>query len=512
MSDDAATHIGQLSPDRNWRWDGAAWKPALNELPGAIVPAWLSLKLRSQATWTTVVAVLVVGLIADQFLRSGAVGLGASATFGSAAVLLIFTGRISRLEPRLLAATAVLFGTWLSLRASAWLLVPDIAVAIALLGIAASFGARGSVLDLGIAEAIARGAHGTVHGIAGVAFVRKPLVLVRPRISGVAPIARGFLIAIPIAVVLAALLASADPIFASFFNLNFDFGRLLLDALFVIVGALVMAGLLRLAASEPLPRVDGPSWRLGTTEAVIVLAVLDTVFAAFAIAQAIAASGTGADTLRSAGTTYSDYARSGFFQLLWVAGITLVVLVLFSRVTGFSHRAGKLTFLVLAEGAIALTLLIVLVASMRLSLYEDAYGFTMLRLYSHVFAGLVAVVFLLLAIDLAGLVKRRRWFVGVSTITALVLLMALNVANPEALVVGLNINRANQAHKIDAQYFQELSSDATPAILASRSQLDPTLWPDVKGVVCAGPRTYAPDLSAFNWADAEAADARRELC
>jgi len=243
MSDDAATHIGQLSPDRNWRWDGAAWKPALNELPGAIVPAWLSLKLRSQATWTTVVAVLVVGLIADQFLRSGAVGLGASATFGSAAVLLIFTGRISRLEPRLLAATAVLFGTWLSLRASAWLLVPDIAVAIALLGIAASFGARGSVLDLGIAEAIARGAHGTVHGIAGVAFVRKPLVLVRPRISGVAPIARGFLIAIPIAVVLAALLASADPIFASFFNLNFDFGRLLLDALFVIVGALVMAGL-----------------------------------------------------------------------------------------------------------------------------------------------------------------------------------------------------------------------------------------------------------------------------
>ena len=188
------------------------------------------------------------------------------------------------------------------------------------------------------------------------------------------------------------------------------------------------------------------------------------------------------------------------------------MLVLFSRVTGFSHRAGKLTFLVLAEGAIALTLLIVLVASMRLSLYEDAYGFTMLRLYSHVFAGLVAVVFLLLAIDLAGLVKRRRWFVGVSTITALVLLMALNVANPEALVVGLNINRANQAHKIDAQYFQELSSDATPAILASRSQLDPTLWPDVKGVVCAGPRTYAPDLSAFNWADAEAADARRELC
>ena len=149
---------------------------------------------------------------------------------------------------------------------------------------------------------------------------------------------------------------------------------------------------------------------------------------------------------------------------------------------------------------------------MRLSLYEDAYGFTMLRLYSHVFAGLIAVVFLLLAVDLVGLFPRRRWFVGASAITALVLMMTLNVVNPEALVVGLNINRANQTHKIDAQYFHELSSDAAPAILASRSQLDPTLWPDVKSVVCAGPRTYAPTLSAFNWADSDAIDARRVNC
>ena len=512
MSDDAAAHIGQLSTDKRWRWDGAVWRSTLDDLPSTTVPAWISLRLRSQASWTTVVTVVVVGLIVDQFLRSGGVGLGASATFASAGVILIFAGRISRLEPRLLAATAVLFGAWLSLRASPWLLVPDIAVAIALLGIAASVAVRGSVLDLGVAEGTARGISAALHGLAGVVFVAKPLGQVRPRVSGLAPIARGLVIAVPIAVVIALLLASADPIFASFFSLNFDFGRLLLDAIFVLAGSLVMAGLLRLAAAEPLDRIDGPTWRLGTTEAVVVLAVLDTVFAAFAIAQGIAVSGTGTGTLRSAGITYSDYARSGFFQLLWVAGITLVLLVVFSRVTGFAHRAGRLTFLALSEGAIALTLLIVLVASLRLSLYEDAYGFTMLRLYSHVFAGLVAVVFLLLAIDLAGLFQRKRWFVGVSTVTALALLMALNVANPETIVVGLNINRANQTHKIDAQYFRELSSDAAPALLAARARIDPTLWQDVMAVACAGPRTYAPNPSAFNWADAEAADVRRSLC
>jgi hypothetical protein len=512
MSDDAAAQIGRLSADRKWRWDGAAWQPAAGEAAPVAVPAWMSLKLRDRATWMTVVAVLVVGLIADQFLRAGAVGLGASLTFAAAAVALIFAGRIVRLEARLLAAAAVLFGTWLSLRASPWLLVPDIAVALVLLVVAASLAARGSVLDLGFAEAAARAFSVVFHAIAGAAFIAKPITRTRSRISALAPVIRGLVIAVPIAGVLAILLASADPIFASFFSLNFDFGRLALDIVFVVIGSLAMAGLLRLAAAEPMDRVDGPTWRLGTTEAVVVLAVLNTIFAAFAIAQAMAASGTGAETLRTAGITYADYARSGFFQLLWVAGITLVVLVVFSRVTGFAHRGGRLTFLALAEGAIVLTLLIVLVASQRLSLYEDAYGFTMLRLYSHVFAGLIALVFLLLAADLAGLFRQRRWFAGVSAICALVLLVSLNVANPEALVVGLNVDRASLAHKVDAQYFRELSSDAAPALLSSKSKLDPGLWQNVVAVACSGPRTYSPYPAAFNWADAEAASARHEAC
>jgi hypothetical protein len=472
----------------------------------------MSFRVRTQATWQAVGAALLVGLAADQALRASAIGLGASVTLGCAALLLVFAGRISRLESRLLAAGAAVFGAWLSLRASPWLLVPDIAATLVLLAIASSVAVRGSLLDIGIAESVARAFNGALHGIGGGAYVGKPIFHTRSRVAGIAPLARGLLIAIPIAALLAGLLASADPIFASFLTFNLDFGQLLLDAFFVLAGSLAMAGLLRLAAAEPMDQGDGPVWRLGTTEAVVVLAVLDTVFAAFAIAQAIAASGTGAETLRVAGVTYADYARSGFFQLLWAAGITLVLLILFSRITGFARRAGKVTFIVLAQLAIALTLLIVLVASLRLSLYEGAYGFTMLRLYSHIFAGLVAVVFLLLAADLAGLFRRRRWFVGVTVLTALGLLMALNVANPEAIVVGLNVNRASETHKIDAQYLRELSSDAAPALLASRSQIDPTLWQDVKGVACARPRSYTPDLAAVNWADAEAAGARRQGC
>ncbi len=507
MSDDAASHIGQLSPDRRWRWDGKAWTPTHLRLP-----AWARLQLRARPTWIALCSALFVGLFADQAIRVGAFGLGTSVAVASATLVLVFVGGLRRVESWLLAAVAAAFGACLTVRASPWLLWPDVVATFALLGLAASIAVRGSLLNIGVAEVLARGVAAALHASAGGAFIGRPITGTRSRLTALAPIARGLLISIPIAAVLAALLASADPIFASFLRINLDVSQVTLDTVYVVGGSLVMAGLLRLAAAEPIGRVDGPVWRLGATESIVVLAVLDTIFGTFAIAQAIAASGTGADALQAAGVTYADYARSGFFQLLWVAGITLVVLVLFSRITGFANQRGRAAFVVLAESAIGLTLLIVAVASTRLSLYESAYGFTMLRLYSHIFAGWIALVFLLLAADLAGLWPRRRWFVGATAITALSLLMALNVANPEAVVVGLNINRAIATHKIDAQYLGGLSSDAAPALLTARSQVDASVRQDITTAACVGPRSYAPSPAAFNWSDAKAAHARRQAC
>ena len=421
-------------------------------------------------------------------------------------------GQVRRVEARVLVPAAALFGAFFTIRASPWLLWPDLLVALALLGLAASFAMRGSIYDVGVAELVARAMQAAVHLVAGGAFVARPALRARGRVKAVAPVLRGVLIAVPIAALLAGLLASADPVFASFFNINLDLGQLLLDVFFVALGSLCAAGVLRLAAAEPLERVDGPTWRLGATEALVVLAVLDGVFAAFAVAQVLSATGAAADTLRSAGVTYADYARSGFFQLLWVSGITLVVLIVFSRISRFSDHKSRLAFMVLAECAIALTLMIDIVAFRRLSLYEDAYGFTMLRLYSHVFAVLIAVVFVLLAVDFLGLWPRRRWFIGATISTALAVLFGMNLINPEAVVVSLNTSHAQTAHKIDADYLSQLSSDATPALLASRTSIEPALRGQVTKVACAGTRTYSPPIAAFNWSDASAAEARRTGC
>jgi hypothetical protein len=507
-----SSYIGEVSADGMWRWDGASWQPVASGSTHQQGPPWLNLDVKATPTWVALAGALIVGLIADQALRAGTFGLAASMTVAVGALFLVFSGRLLTLASRLLAGAAVLFGAWLSARASTWLLWPDLAMAFALLGLAASVARSGSLLDTGIAEAGARSIHALLHGVAGAAFIVRPLRTTRDRLTLLGPLARGLLIAAPIAVLLAAMLAAADPVFASFFNFNFDFGQLVRDAVFVLIGSLTLAGLLRLAAAEPISRVDGPVWRLGSIEGLVVLAVLDAVFAAFAVAQAIAATGAASETLHAAGTTYADYARSGFFQLLWVAGITAIVLILFSRITSLTQPNTKRAFLVLGQIGIGLTLLIVFVAFRRLSLYEEAYGFTMLRLYSHIFAVWIAVVFLLLSADMAGVLRRRRWFVGATSISALAVLLALNVVNPEALVVGLNIDHSRSTHKIDAQYLTELSSDATPALLASRSQLDAALVGDISRVACAGPKTYSVNPSAFNWSAAAAASARRQNC
>src|SRR6202162_374785 len=177
MSGESYSHIGQLSSDGRWRWDGASWRPVV---PRAL-PHWLNRGLTRKATWLVLVAALAVGLVADQALRVGTFGLGASLTLALIALALVFAGRISSLEARTLAGAPVLFAA---------------------------------------------------------------------RMGLVAPIARGALIAAPIATLVAVLLAAADPVFASFFNLNLDFNQLMLDVTFIAAGALVAARLFRGSAAR----------------------------------------------------------------------------------------------------------------------------------------------------------------------------------------------------------------------------------------------------------------------
>ena len=441
-----------------------------------------SLAVRRPADGAVLAAVAVAAVMTDVAVRSGPDGLAGAVLVALVAGGLVLSGRVANPQARALAAGAVVFGVCLAARTSPWLLPLDILAVGGLLVLAASFASGGSVLDLSVPAAVTRAVHAAFHGLTAPAFLvagRGGRVTSRRAMAA----ARGVVLAVPVLVVLGVLLASADAVFAGFFT-GWDLLTPIQHGVLLVVGAWGMAGLLRLASASPAPSLGRVGYRLGRTEAAIVLGSVVVLFAGFAVAQVVAASEGGRHVIETAGLTYAEYARTGFFQLLAVAAITLAVLLGLRAATDVSDPADRRRFTVLAEAAVALTLVVVVVAVVRLGLYEQAFGFTMLRLYSKVFAAWIGVVFLLLALHLVGLGRGRQWLPSVAVAAGLLALLGLNLANPEAVVVRHNVAFAERTGRFDPVYLTDLSDDAVPALVAALPRLDPDARQVVLAQVC----------------------------
>lgn len=240
------------------------------------------------------------------------------------------------------------------------------------------------------------------------------------------------------------------------------------------------------------------------------LACLDGLYAAFAVAQLVALSSGGRRVIETAGLTYATYARSGFFQLLAVATLTLAVLMALRAATD-PEGPTRRSFLVLGEIAVALTLVIVLVAVRRLRLYDQAFGLTMLRLYSMLFAAWVAAVFVLLGCALAGLGRTRSWLVPGAAAVGLAGLLVVNAANPEAMVVRHNMAHFERTGRFDAGYAVGLSDDAVPALAEALPHLDDATQDRLLDGLCD---RYPPPRRrlSFNASTDRARDALHPVC
>jgi hypothetical protein len=437
------------------------------------------------------VGVAAAAVATDLALRSGVAGLAGALLVAVAAAALLASGRLHTRSAWLATAAAPLFGAWLAIRASPWLVPLDVLAAGGLLALGASLARGGSLADLTIPRVVLRAIHAGVHAVAAPAFVAAPVRAVREQVGydrraelGIR-IVRGLLLAAPILVLLGVLLASADAVFASFLRVDFDPVTPAEHVAALAAGAWGAAALLRVASVTPPGRLPALRPPIGAVEAFVVLAGLCALFAVFTAAQLVALSEGGRHVLATAGLTYAEYARSGFFQLLAVAVITLGVLLLLRAATELASPGQRATFTAVAEVAVALTVVVVVVAVRRLNLYEDAFGLTMLRLYSELFSYWIGAVFLFLGAALAGVGHGRGWLVGAAAAAGLALLLALNVANPEAVVARDQLAGTRQVRRIDVAYVARLSEDAIPTVAARVPGLDPATRADLRARLCA---------------------------
>lgn len=453
-------------------------------------------------------AIAGVAVATDVAVRRGIDGLGGVTVIVAVAVALLASRRVTNARAVPPVALAAVFGAGLGLRSAEWLLLLDLATAAGLLVAGASFARAGDPFDQTVPSLLGRGLHTFVHGALAPGFLlagRRSIA--GARTSRAFALVRGLLLALPVAVVLGLLLSSADPVFASYVRLP-DLSDVAVHAILLAFGAWGAAGLLRTASAAPFDGHPGGRRFLGAMEATTVLSGVVIVFAGFAASQVVTALGGADHVLRTAGLTYAEYARRGFFQLLVASAITLAVIMGLRAAV----RAPSRRFTALSLAAVALTLVLVGVALRRLGLYEQVYGLTVLRLFAVLFAVWIGGVFVLLGLSIAGVGRERSWFVPAAAGFALAGLLAVNLANPEAIIVRRNVERLAGTERFDAWTLGRLSDDAVPALVDALPSLPPADAAAVLDAVCAGDRHPTGGFWAANASHAAAADARRAVC
>jgi hypothetical protein len=478
-------------------------------------PSWLDTSVAVPADRRTLVAVGAVAIVTDIAIRAGGIGLGGALLVAVVCAAILASGRIEGAHARVAVALAPVFGIWLFMRTSPWLLIPDLVVTATLVGLGVSMG-RGSLLDLTVPGMAARSLQVLVHGIAGPTYIVDAARTLgslpdKSRRARARALVRGMLIAAPLLTVLGLLLASADAVFASLFHIDADPPSMVSHVLAIALGGWVMAGFLRAASGSPIGRLPA-SPRLGRTEALVVLGSMNALFLAFAAAQLVALSEGGRRVIQTAGLTYAEYARRVFFQLLAVAAITLATLLILRALVDQEDAATRWGFTMLAELTAALAIVIVFVSVRRLGLYADVFGLTMLRLYCTIFACWIGAVFLSFGLVLAGAGRGRSWWPSAAIGAGLAGLLWLNIVNPEAVVVRHNVAFAAETGRFDPAYVSGLSDDAIPAVVHSLSNLDPGVRRLVLSRLCPSGPIQRTGWAAYNVARDRAFESLAAAC
>lgn len=307
---------------------------------------------------------------------------------------------------------------------------------------------------------------------------------------------RGLLLALPVVIVFASLLASADLVFnqrlqqfLDLFNLQ-NLPEYLFRLAYILAAAYALSGVFLHAASQSYNETlrDQRSHLippfLGILEASMVLGSVILLFASFVTIQFQYFFG-GQANIHLDGFTYAEYARRGFGELVTVAFFSLLLLFVLAAITKRQSETQRRLFSALASGMVALVLVILVSAYQRLTLYEAAYGFSRLRTYTHVF--LVWLGILLIVTILLEVLRKERHFALAILLAAIGFGISLNFVNVDAFIVRQNIVRELSADEdkapLDAQYFLTLSNDSIPPLSAAIQA--PTLPDTVKETLSA---------------------------
>lgn len=281
----------------------------------------------------------------------------------------------------------------------------------------------------------------------------------------------GILIGLPLLIIVMLLLASADSVFGhllevfSVFNVlkrMFRFGNVV-DTFFRIFNICLMMAAVYLLSYGLLVKLGSKSVRIASGKrqtgepvvAITVNAMLGVVYLVFSMIQILYLF-MGRLSLPK-GTTYAEYARQGFFQLLLVCIINMT-LVLFCLYKFRESRVLK-GMLALISGC---TYIMIASSALRMYMYVETYDLSYLRVL--VFWGL-GLIFLIMSGIMLYIFYRKFPLFKYCMVVVTILYLGLAYARPDYLIATYNLNEQHINGNVDWRYLSRLSADAVPVIV-----------------------------------------------
>ncbi|MEU7839113.1 DUF4153 domain-containing protein [Nonomuraea sp. NPDC049129] len=299
-------------------------------------------------------------------------------------------------------------------------------------------------------------------------FLAKPLKRLTAK-RRILPMVAALGITAVLLVVFGLLFASADAVFATYLErltATPDWAESVPLRIFLfVVGAVLLAAVV-LVALRPVVDPVGPEVKFSVSRSVWVvpLTAVNLLFAAFVAVQITVLFGGDSWVLKTAGLTYAEYARQGFFQLVVVSVFVMCIVAVVAGLLRTERRerwllAGQLGVLC------ALTMVVLASALHRMDLYTEAYGLSRLRLSVQAtvwwLGALFALVILAGAARLAG--RGSGWLPRTIVLVTGLGLGAFAIVNPDFQVARTQVVVRGPA-KLDADYLGDLGAEAVPAL------------------------------------------------
>ncbi len=282
----------------------------------------------------------------------------------------------------------------------------------------------------------------------------------KSRWVGIRSVIVGLILSIPVVLILLSLLQHADPIFSYYVSKLFSTDivtkipqRLMFSLLMFGVFVPFVFFKLRDYVSSPFDSVRKLGWH---REATVVMTLVVIVIGAFLVVQwpyIFARVAAETDLSRFGVSTYSEYVKKGFGELLRVAfvlyGLIWAGLLL---IRDKSRKEQGMLYYIQLLG-IAELLIFVFSIFRRIWLYQLYHGMTLVRMYGGLFLLWLTGMVIFLALRH---IAKKRWVVGELVLTG-VLLAGIGFFNVEHYIAAVHPPTVNTS--VDYVYLSGLSPD-----------------------------------------------------